>query len=330
MESDKIFPEYHNLSLSEFYNNELHSFMQQYYRKDPFLSLVDGEYTALNDHYVSYQIKKRNGSLREINAPKFNLKVVQRRFADYLLWNRKTDLNVSHGFELKRNISTGASKHVGKEVVINIDIKDFFQSINKTMIENAVLEKFPYTKEIENIVELVSYKNHLPTGAPTSPVISNYVCEKLDLDLIKFCYENNLTYTRYADDLTFSTNQKMHYKTLVNKISKILDQYEFKLNEKKTKIYKKSYRQEVTGLVVNEKVNLTREFRYNLKALFFNWETKGYKYASNHFNIKYPYNQNFITTVRGWVEFVGLVKGKKSEEYLLYSTKMKQLMKLKN
>lgn len=267
--------------------------------------------------YHSYLVPKKRGGFREIFAPTNELKAVQRKIADFLVINKKQNLNVSFGFELNTNMVVGARKHVNKQVVINLDIKDFFQSINKKMIAESLRKTFNLNTISWKFLEIVTLKGYLPTGAPSSPVLSNIYCHEMDLELLKFSKEFKFTYTRYADDLTFSTDEKINKKNVIKFITKIIERYQFKINSKKTKVFSRSYRQEVTGLVVNEKVNLSREFRYNLKALLHNLKKDGLVVTKKKFNEKYP-KKDFHSTVKGWIDFYGMVKGKENLQYIKF------------
>lgn len=296
------------------YNNEIEILdFVQHDLKSMFES-THNDSILLDHYYYSFKVMKKRGGLREIFAPTFELKEVQRKIADYLIFNKKQNLNVSFGFELNTNMVAGAMQHTNKEIVLNLDIKDFFKSINKKMIGESLKRTFNIDAVPWKFLEIVTLHGYLPTGAPSSPVLSNIYCFDMDLDLLKFSKEYKLTYTRYADDLTFSTNEKINKKRTVKQITDIVKKYYFEINTEKTKVYNKSYRQEVTGLVVNEKVNLKREFRYNLKALLYNWKKYGSSVAEKKFNEKYP-KKNFISTVKGWIEFYGMVKGKEDPQF---------------
>lgn len=295
------------ISSSTFVNSSLKPEQQ-------FLTLIKQDTALLENYYFSYKILKKRGGLREIFAPTSELKEIQRKIANYLILNKKHCPNVSFGFELNTNMVHGAMKHINKDVVINLDIKNFFKSINKKMINKSLVKTFNINEVPWKLLEIVTLHGYLPTGAPSSPVLSNIYCHEMDLDLLKYSRENKLTYSRYADDLTFSTNEKINRKSIIKEITDIINSYKLEVNKQKTKVYKKSYRQEVTGLVVNDKVNLKREFRYNLKALLYNWNKHGYDNTLVKFNQKYP-DKNLMLTVKGWIEFLGMVKGKDHPEY---------------
>lgn len=292
--------------------------------EDEIKTIINKDAKLLDSFYFSYKVLKKSGGTREIFAPTLELKEIQRKIADYLVVNKKQNLNVSYGFELNTNMVVGAQKHINKKVVLNIDLKDFFRSITKNMISESLKKAFNVSKIPWRFLEIVTLHGHLPTGAPSSPVLSNIYCHEMDLELLRFSQDNKLTYTRYADDLTFSTNDFINRNKIIKQITEIIKRYNLEINKKKTKIYKRSYRQEVTGLVVNEKVNLKRKFRYNLKALLYNWKKYGYQKTEATFKQKYP-DKDFFSTVKGWIEFYGMVKGKDDVEFKKYQRAFKIL-----
>lgn len=271
-----------------------------------------------DEDYYTFYIKKKSGGYREINRPKQSLIVFQKTFSRFLAQRKLSDLNVSFAFEKGKSIVQGAEKHINKAVVINIDIKNFFKSITKEHIEQCLSDYFKPKTSVSKLSTFFSYKGYLPTGAPTSPILSNYICEKLDEDLVSLSSNFNVTYTRYADDLTFSYNHNCPPNEVIDSVIKILGEYGFKPNYNKIKVLRKNNRQEVTGLVVNEKVNLKREFRYNLKALFHNFDKKGYNETRKVFREKFP-DKSFLPTITGWHDHYGFIKGKKDKYYIKYN-----------
>jgi len=169
--------------------------------------------------YTTFEIPKKNGGTRIINAPdKKILKKIQNRLMNklYNYQNKiKKDenikINISHGFEKGKSIITNARIHRNKRFVLNIDLKDFFASFHFGRVV-GFFEKninFRIPKDIAIIIaQLCCYKGSLPQGAPTSPIISNIICNIFDMRILKLAKKYKLDYTRYADDLTFSTNNK--------------------------------------------------------------------------------------------------------------------------
>lgn len=306
---------YHNKSIELFFNEIISSEIGNYIikKKDYF--------------YRSFYINKKNGSKRLINEPLHQLHTIQKEVANFLLIKRFS-IDNSHGFELNKSIVSNASSHVNKKIVLNIDLENFFPSITKSKVVNVLNSKFELKdKEADKIAEILTFKNTLPQGAPSSPIISNYVCEKLDKELQKFCKNYNIVYTRYADDLTFSFAYNKLPKLLVIKIYSIIEKHEFKINTKKTRYFYRNRSQVVTGLVVNEKVNVKKEFQKRIRAILYNWKTKGFKNVTDTFLVKYGNDKELIPTVSGWINFIGQVKGFNDETYLKFKNEFDSLAK---
>jgi len=288
-------------------------------------SLIDYILSRKDSFYKSFKIKKKNGSYRNINEPLNQLFSIQKEFSLFFLVNR-TKYDHSHGFELNKSIVTNAREHVNKKIVLNIDLENFFTNISSPRIIEFLIKKFNVSEiEAIKIADILTYKNSLPQGSPSSPVISNFICEKLDIELYKYCRRFNITYTRYADDLSFSFSFDKLPKFQVNNIISIIEQNGFKINKAKYRYYYRNTRQIVTGLVVNEKVNVKREFYKNLRAILYNWSSKGIEVAQNKFIEKHGENKNFILTVAGWINFLGQVQGEKSKKFISLKSQFKKL-----
>ncbi len=217
--------------------------------------------------YASFKIPKKNGTLREIHAPCFQLKWVQRWILDEILYNLDPG-DYSHGFIPDRSIITNASVHVGEELVLNIDLKDFFPNIKTNRIV-GLFNKMGYTKKTAVLLaEICTFEWALPQGAPTSPMLSNLIAWHLDVHLAEFCEKRGLNYSRYADDISISGPRILpKYKTLIFRIIEIEG---FKINYEKVRLHDRGSSQRVTGLVVNEKVSIERRKKKFLRAIVYN------------------------------------------------------------
>ena len=268
--------------------------------------------------YVEFNILKKSGKLRQINSPDKLLKRVQSLINILLQIIFESHSHYcSNGFLLGKDINRNAKPHTNKKFLLNLDIKDFFPSINFRRIK-VVLELAPFNLigEREKIAFLIAnlgtYKNFLPQGSPISPLLSNIVTQKLDRKISKFCLKNRIKYSRYADDLSFSTNKDILNEKFIHSITLIVEHENFKVNEEKTRL--KTYResQEVTGLIVNEKVNVKREYLQKVRAMLNNWEKGGLKFAEEIFRSHQPYNEinyDFRSVLLGHLSFLKLVKG---------------------
>lgn len=269
-------------------------------------------------HYTIFKQPKRNGKFRNIMAPKKDLKRIQRKILQDILEKVPSQTDVSHGFIKNKSIITNASKHVNQKVVINIDLKDFFETVTFPRVRGLFIS-LGYNYAISNVLALLTTefvreevniddekyfvsinKRALPQGAPTSPMISNMVAYKLDKRLLGLAAKNDFNYTRYADDLTFSGNDLNKISKLLNIINLIVKEEGFNINKDKTRILRSSRRQEVTGVVVNEKINVSRKTRRQLRAIIHNIGKSSLE-SQNRSKRK-----NFDAYIKGMIAFVGM------------------------
>lgn len=232
---------------------------------------------GVNKLYKSFEINKKNGGVRKINAPLEELKDIQRKLAQALYKQmkrkQKKENHISHAFEKNKSIITNAKIHRNKRIVLNIDLENFFESIHFGRVRGFFIKNnnFLLPTEVATVIAQIScYEGKLPQGSPSSPIISNLICEILDYRISKIAKRYKLDYTRYADDLTFSTNDKKFLglqTDFFKEISKEIIRAGFKINEKKNRLQYKDSRQVVTGLVVNEKINVNRMYYKETRAM---------------------------------------------------------------
>jgi RNA-directed DNA polymerase len=240
--------------------------------------------------YSRFQIAKRGGGVRDIDAPAPDLKGLQRNLSDLLQdcvdeinqhYGRKDGL--AHGFKRQRSIVTNATKHRRKRFVFNIDLHDFFGTINFGRVRGYFLinRDFALDPKVATILaQIACFNNALPQGSPCSPVISNLIGQVLDIRLFKLASKTNCTYSRYADDITFSTNERVFPASIAIQnpasphswqpapmLEDIILRGGFTINPKKTRMLYRESRQDVTGLVVNSKVNIRNEYRHTVRAM---------------------------------------------------------------
>lgn len=230
--------------------------------------------------YNTFEVEKKSGGVRIINAPNDDLKSIQKRLAS-VLWktqkenwkNKGIQPNVSHAFEKDKSIISNAQIHRNKRFVLNLDLLNFFDSFHfgrvKGFFEKDKAFKLPSEVALV-IAQITCYNGCLPQGAPSSPIITNLICNILDLRILKLAKKFKLDYTRYADDLTFSTNNKnflSHQLEFMSKLNKEIERAGFKVNEKKTRLQFSDSRQEVTGLIVNRKISVKREYYKKTRAM---------------------------------------------------------------
>ena len=230
--------------------------------------------------YKTFAIPKKNGDFRIIQTPKDNLKWIQIKLSDklseihsdYLLKNNIKSI-ISHGFQKGKSIITNALVHQHKKYLLNIDIADYFLSFHFGRVQGYFhkSEEFNFSKEVSTIIaQLACYERKLPQGAPTSPIISNLIFNIVDMRILTLAKKYKLDYTRYADDMSFSTNNKAFkkdYLAFIQELKELLEKNGFEINQNKTRLEYYSSRQEVTGLTVNDKLNASRTFINNTRAM---------------------------------------------------------------
>lgn len=219
----------------------------------------------INDNYKKYSIRKKSGGKRDICAPKPILKQIQRWIYKNILLHEKRISNCAHGFipkdgDMTKGIISNAKPHVGKKVVVSMDLKDFFTSIYKKKVFDYFLE-LGYDKEIVDcLTSLCCLNRSCPQGAPTSPTLSNIIFRPVDEKISNYCNNNHLTYSRYADDITVSGDD-INAIVIIEDITKILRDNGYRINRKKTRIRIRGTKQEVTGLTISDGIHVPKSYR---------------------------------------------------------------------
>ncbi len=234
--------------------------------------------------------------------------------------------------------------HTDQRWVFALDLEDFFPSITTRRVE-GLFKKWPfeYSDEVATLLaRLCCFGNALPQGAPTSPIISNYICRGMDRDIAKLAMKHRCYYTRYADDLVFSTDRGTFPAGIAtlegNKASPspalegIIEGAGFKVNERKTRLQVSFQRQRVTGLVVNEKVNVSRRYIRGLRALLHIWRVHGPVKASASLQRASPDPNwppgkpypSLAAVAQGRVQYVGAVRGWDDPVYLKLAVKLNE------
>ena len=235
---------------------------------------------GIEESYKSFEIPKKAGGTRVIDSPNKQLKRIQRQLGKKIydihknyIDQKRIASNISHGFETGKGIITNARIHKNKKYLLNIDIANFFSSINFGRVQGYFnkSQEFMFSKEVSTIIsQLVCYEKKLPQGAPTSPIISNLIFNIVDLRILSLAKKYKLSYTRYADDMSFSTNNRAFqtaYIEFIQELKVLLKNSGFDINESKTRLEYYSSRQEVTGLTVNKKINARRKFIKQTRAM---------------------------------------------------------------
>lgn len=227
--------------------------------------------------YKSFEIPKKNGEMRCLNAPLEPLKHVQRILAQKLMVIQEKNYlksnEIVHGFTRHRGIITNSKNHRNKRYVLNLDLEDFFDSFHFGRVKGYFQKNrnFMLPEDVAAcIANLACYNGKLPQGAPSSPVITNLICCILDRRLAAIAKKYRMTYTRYADDLTFSTNSKLFLNDkdkLLSEVYAVIQKSGFTVNQSKTRVSFRDSRQEVTGLVVNQSIGIKREFYKETRSM---------------------------------------------------------------
>lgn len=252
---------------------------------------------GINNLYTSFEIPKKNGDNREINAPRDDLKQIQKQLSIKLneIHKRYLEKNgikqiISYGFEKEKGIIKNALVHKHKKYVLNMDISNFFPSFHFGRVQDYFYKskEFNFSKEMSVVIaQLACYQGRLPQGAPSSPVISNLIFNIVDLRILELAKKYKLNYTRYVDDLSFSTNDKnfgVNYEEFICELTELLEKNKFYINKKKTRLVYQNSRQEVTGLTVNDRINANNKFIKDTRAML---------------NLLYKKNQFFINNKIG-------------------------------
>lgn len=244
----------------------------------------------IETRYTTFTIPKKRGGTRIIKAPDEKLKLLQKKLSVLLQdcqkeieVGRGANKQVAHGFKRECSIYSNAQEHRNRRWVFNLDLCDFFPSINFGRVRGLFMKdrNFLLSQDVATVLAQIACDGKvLPQGSPCSPVISNLVAHILDMHIVRVAAKVGCTYTRYADDLTFSTNKKAFPEEIAlqaaadssiwkpgKKLTEIITHAGFNVNEKKTRMRFRDSRQDVTGLITNKKVNVPSEYRQTVRAM---------------------------------------------------------------
>jgi retron-type reverse transcriptase len=274
-------------------------------------------------------VPKKSGGDRIIFAPNNRLKLVQSRLGKLLercqleveaKLKVKRKCVLAHGFKTGFSIQTNAINHCGRRWVLNVDLQDFFPSINFGRVYGFFMKNQHYmlNKRVATVIsQIACYQNKLPQGSPCSPVISNIIAHLMDIRLNELAASHGCTYTRYVDDLTFSTNEHAFPASIAKPdpanvrqwhagtaLSKRIARAGFSINAQKTRMQYCDSRQEATGLVVNNKVNVKREYYKLARSMCWQLVTTGAAFEMTA-GASVPMDRNKL---RGMLAFIYHVK----------------------
>ena len=288
--------------------------------------------------YRTFTIKKRSGGLRKISAPPTSLRILQSKLNTtfQLVYRRKPS---AHGFITGRSILSNAQRHIGKRFILNLDLENFFPTIHFGRVRGVFMSK-PYSipaPAATVLAQMCCHDGVLPQGAPTSPIVSNMVCAKLDGDLQGLAKKYRCTYTRYADDITFSTTVPKFPRDLAvpftalsgdglivgKELADTIESNDFRINAKKQRLQIATGHQEVTGLTVNKFPNVSRQLVRQIRAMLHAWDVYGLEAAEEEHIAKYANpsrrsrdgSVNYGNVIKGKLAFLSMIKGDADPTY---------------
>jgi RNA-directed DNA polymerase len=293
-----------------------------------FLSVDKSALLELNpaNHYLTFEIPKPGSEeKRTIETPTGPLRMILDRVSDNLQWLYLDFLtDAAYGFvrslkysRVKRNIYTNAKRHLGRKYMLNIDLDDFFYQVDIRKVKSIFSDfhHFSFDDNTEALLsDLVTYKGRLPMGSPTSPPMSNFATIGLDNELLSWASRSSFVYTRYVDDLSFSSNMQIS-RTHFSQIMEIIQSHAFKIDEKKTHWFGKDEVKEVTGLLLGDKITVPDQFITDLEREITNLR------EIIRYSRLYPdaYVFEWIDKVKqgigGKFAFLGMIYGKSSPVY---------------
>lgn len=278
--------------------------------------------------YATFTISKRRGGVRTIRSPKEDLKAVQRALAE-LLQGNLAPRDSAHGFIRERSIATNAKQHVGRRFVLNVDLKDFFPTVNFGRVRGVFMSaSFGAPEKTATILaQICCHEGSLPQGAPTSPVVSNIVCYRMDGQLVRLATKYGCVYTRYADDITFSKRRGAFPPEIAisrenddvsvgEELREVIQNNGFVIHPDKVHLYRNTQRQTVTGLTVNQKVNVSRIYIRQIRAMICDWRRNGQQLAEERHHTSFyrrpdrlAGNPRIELIIQGKLNFLKMIRG---------------------
>lgn len=307
--------------------------------------------------YRQFHIKKKFGGSRVITAPRNRSFMMMLQAVNEILKAIYSPSDYAMGFTEGRSVVTNATIHKGQNYIFNIDLKDFFPSVEQSRVwKRLQLKPFNFSKQMANIIAGLcsmrqvkdvidetkehnndkKFKYVLPQGSPVSPIITNMICDTLDRRLAGLARRFGLHYSRYADDITFSS---MHYVYASNgkfrtELCRLITEQGFTINEDKTRLQKLGARQEVTGIIVSQKLNVTKEYVRDIRNILYIWDRYGYTAAIAQFLPKYTAakghvkkgNPDLQNVIDGKLMYLKMVKGDEDSVYIRLYSKFQSLI----
>lgn len=272
-------------------------------------------------NYEEIIIKKKNKNLRYLNEPSPILKSIQKRILKNVLEEKMIS---KCAYAYKKGLSTilNAKSHVGCKVILKLDIENFFDNINFYKVYNSCFNENLYPKKLGMLLtNLCVYNGKLPQGSPTSGYISNIVLRNFDCNIDAYCKDKNINYTRYSDDMTFSGD--FDIRKLIKFVNELLYKEGFRLNKSKIKVVLNTTRQQVTGIVVNEKINLSKNYKRKIRQEVYYVLKYGVKSHIEKRNINLSCNR-YLSVLLGKINYV-LTVNPNDKEFINYKNEIKRI-----
>ena len=290
--------------------------------------------------YKQFKIKKKSGGYRQITAPRNQSFMLLLRYVNEIFKAVYSPSDYTMGFTEQRSVVTNANVHKSQNYILNIDLKDFFPSIEQPRIwKRLQLKPFNFPIPVANVLAgMCSMKETrtledgtkkdfyvLPQGAPTSPIITNMICDTLDHRLAGLAKRFGLRYTRYADDITFSSMHNVYQKDgdFRKELVRIIQSQGFTINEKKTRLQKIGGRQEVTGIIVSDKLNVTQKYVRDIRNILYSKFFPKYKEEKGHVK---KGNPDLVNVLDGKLMYMKMVKGEDDSVYKRLYDKFEKLV----
>ena len=254
----------------------------------------------LEKHYHTVFIPKRDGSKRKLSVPDLILKKVQKAIADNILVQYPIS-KYAQAYKSGSSIQRNAHPHIGKKKLLKLDIEGFFDHILYSQVKDTVFCKEKFSEPIRILLTMLCYyKESLPQGAPTSPAITNIIMYDFDETVGDFCNKKKISYTRYCDDMTFSGD--FDEREIIALVKNQLCKLGLFLKNRKTVVVPSTKRQTVTGIVVNEKLNITKEYKKKIRQEIYYIKKFG---LDEHLNKRGLTDKHqYLLSLRGRIAFV--------------------------
>ncbi len=247
--------------------------------------------------YKTYYLEKHNGKKREINAPCLSLKLIQRWILENILYNVRVS-GYSYGFAKGGNqspIAEVANKHKNNLYVLKLDLESFYPSIKRKLVYKQFLA-IGYNDKVANLLtNICTFHGKLPQGAVTSPYLANLICYRLDMRIAGYCNKHDIAYTRYADDLVFSSDNRSILKKSYGILKEIIEDEEFALNLEKTRFLTPKIQKNILGININDGLKkVPKELKKKVRSMI-------------HYQIiSGDYSQNDV--IRGYIAYIDSVE----------------------